>query len=146
MDVTQRSALIVDDSAILLMVVGEMFEDAGFRVLTARSGDAALEILEGQGPSITVLFSDINMPGAVDGVMLAQVATSRWPHIKTILASGQSRSDVQNMPGSSSYLEKPFTYAALTRLLEADGSIGASAAIPSAFNTLSRNSGFPAQA
>jgi CheY-like chemotaxis protein len=147
MDVTQRSgALIVDDSALLLLVVGEMFEDAGYRVLTASSGDAALEILESKASSITVMFSDINMPGKVDGVMLAQVAASRWPHIRTILSSGLSRSDVHDFPSSCSYIGKPFTHASLTSLLQSPGAIGASAATSFAPGAFKGNSDVHAQA
>ena len=112
------NALVVDDNPLILMIVSEIVEEAGFRVLTARSGDEAMNTLEVQGPSTTILFSDVKMPGAMDGLMLAQTVAKRWPHIKIILASGHASPEFQDIPENATFIEKPFTQASLLYLLE----------------------------
>jgi len=112
-----QNALVVDDSPLVLMIVSEIVEEAGFCVLTARSGDDAMNTLEIQGSSITLLVSDIKMPGTMDGFMLAQIVAKRWPHINTILASGHSRHEFRNIPDNAIFIEKPFTRDSLISLL-----------------------------
>jgi len=118
MDVEKIStALVVDDNPLIIMFVSEIIEESGFSVLTARSGEEAINILEVQGSSTTLLFSDIKMPGAIDGVMLAHVVAKRWPHINMILSSGHSRDEFQDILENASFLEKPFTRDSLISLL-----------------------------
>jgi CheY-like chemotaxis protein len=110
-------ALVVDDNPLIIMFVSEIIEEAGFSVLTARSGEEAINTLEVQGSSTTLLFSDVKMPGAIDGVMLAHVVSKRWPHINIILSSGHSRYEFQDISENASFLEKPFTRNSLISLL-----------------------------
>lgn len=111
-------ALVVDDNPLILMIASEILTEAGFRVLSASSGDEALEFLERHGSFIILLFSDVTMPGTMDGFMLAQIAADRWPHIRTILASGQANPGPKHIPESATFIEKPFTEAALISLVE----------------------------
>src|ERR1700727_2958340 len=83
-----RAVLVVEDEMMLRMRAVDMVEDAGFTPVEAVNADDALAILE--SPSdIELLFTDIQMPGSMDGLKLAYAVHQRWPLIKIILVSGQ---------------------------------------------------------
>jgi CheY-like chemotaxis protein len=79
--------LVVEDELMLRMRAVDIVEDAGFVPLEALNADEAIQILESRD-DIAVLFTDIQMPGSMDGLRLAHLVHSRWPHIKIILVSG----------------------------------------------------------
>src|SRR6476661_10850635 len=80
--------LVVEDEMILRMRAVDIVEDAGFCPVEAINADEAIQILESRD-DISLLFTDIQMPGSMDGLKLAHAAHRRWPHIKIILVSGQ---------------------------------------------------------
>ena len=82
--------LIVDDEPLLRMLATEAVEDAGFAVLQAANADEAVAHLE-TNPDVALLFTDINMPGSMDGLTLAHTVQSRWPAIRILIVSGQVR-------------------------------------------------------
>src|ERR1700704_4587517 len=82
------TVLIVEDEMILRMRAVDIVEDAGFTAIEAVNADDALAILESRS-DISVLFSDIQMPGSMDGLTLSHAVHDRWPSIKIILVSGQ---------------------------------------------------------
>jgi CheY-like chemotaxis protein len=88
-DPTSRSTnvLVVEDEMLLRMRAVDIVEDAGFTAVEAVSADEALAILETRS-DISLLFSDIQMPGSMDGLKLAHAVHDRWPSIKIILVSG----------------------------------------------------------
>ena len=73
--------LVVEDEFLVRISTVEMIEDAGFRVLQAADADEAIEILQVR-PDIRVIFTDIHMPGSMDGLRLAHAVRARWPPIK----------------------------------------------------------------
>jgi CheY-like chemotaxis protein len=73
--------LIVEDELLLRMDSAEMIENAGFEVVQTRNADEAIAILQAR-PAIHVVFTDIQMPGSMDGLKLAQFVRDRWPPIK----------------------------------------------------------------
>src|SRR6266545_732479 len=79
--------LIVEDEALVRETAVDVLGDAGFQVLEAGNGHDALALLE-SNPDVRVLFTDLNMPGSMDGLMLAFMASVRWPHLALILSSG----------------------------------------------------------
>src|SRR5260370_40734471 len=79
--------LIVEDDELVRELGVEFLSDAGFQVLEATNGEEALSLLE-SNPNIGVLFTDINMPGPLDGITLASVAAVQWPHLAIIIGSG----------------------------------------------------------
>jgi len=81
--------LVVEDEVLLRMDAAEVIQSAGFDVLEARSADEAISILE-QRNDIRLIFTDINMPGSMDGVKLAHFVKNRWPPIKIIATSGHA--------------------------------------------------------
>ena len=88
--------LVVEDEMVLRMRAVDIVEDAGFSSLEAVNVDEALAILESRS-DISLLFTDIQMPGSLDGLKLAHAVHKRWPTIKIILVSGQvNLSDGEN--------------------------------------------------
>lgn len=98
--------LVVEDELMLRMRAVDIVEDAGFAPIEAVNADQAIQILESRN-DIAVLFTDIQMPGSMDGLRLAHHVHSRWPHIKIILVSGQIAVDDSEKPYNSKFFPKP---------------------------------------
>src|SRR6202049_3937916 len=82
------NVLIVEDEMLLRMRAVDIVEDAGFHPVEAVNADEAMSILESRS-DISLLFTDIQMPGSMDGLKLAHAVYERWPSIKIILVSGK---------------------------------------------------------
>lgn len=108
---TKPFALAVDDDPIILMDVSAILEDAGFRCHEADDGDAALRLLAGQADGVTLLFSDVEMPGSIDGFALARHVAKEWPWIEIVIASGRIVPEPGNMPDRATFISKPFSAA-----------------------------------
>lgn len=98
--------LIVEDEMILRMRAVDMVEDAGFTPLEAIDADQAMTLLESRS-DIELLFTDIQMPGSMDGIKLAFAVHERWPSIKIILVSGQIKPVGDEKPADSRFFGKP---------------------------------------
>src|ERR1700709_1853281 len=100
------NVLIVEDEMMLRMRAVDIVEDAGFRSVEAVNADEALSILESRS-DISLLFTDIQMPGSLDGLKLAHAVHKRWPAIKIILVSGQVNLSDAEKPTDSRFFGKP---------------------------------------
>jgi CheY-like chemotaxis protein len=98
--------LVVEDEMLLRMWAVDMVEDAGFTSVEAVNADEAVAILESRS-DIALLFTDIQMPGSMDGLKLAYAVHERWPPIKIILVSGQLRLANIDIPTDSRFFGKP---------------------------------------
>ena len=98
--------LVVEDEMLLRLRVVDMVEDAGFIPVEAVDGDEALAILQSRS-DIALLFTDIQMPGSIDGLQLAHAVHQLWPPIKIILASGQLKLSSSDIPQDSRFFGKP---------------------------------------
>ena len=98
--------LVVEDEMVLRMRAVDMVEDAGFTAVEAINADEALAILEARS-DISLLFSDIQMPGSIDGLKLAHAVHDRWPSIKIILVSGLVKVSDEDKPTDSRFFAKP---------------------------------------
>jgi len=98
--------LVVEDEMLLRMRTVDMVEDAGFTSIEAVDADEAVAILESRS-DIALLFTDIQMPGSMDGLKLAHAVHERWPPIKIILVSGQLRLASIDIPADSRFFGKP---------------------------------------
>src|SRR5271155_3674357 len=96
------SVLVVEDEMLLRMRAVDMVEDAGFTPVEAVNADDALAILESRS-DIELLFTDIQMPGTMDGLKLAKAVHARWPLIKIILVSGQLKLTDDDKPADSRF-------------------------------------------
>ncbi len=100
--------LIVDDEAMLRLIAMDVLEDRGYRVLEAPDAITALKILADHC-DIGVVFTDINMPGPLNGIDLAHEVHRRWPAVKLIVTSGRLRPTPDEMPDDGRFVAKPYT-------------------------------------
>ena len=103
---TSPIVLVVEDEMLLRMRAVDMVEDAGYVSLEAVDADGALVILQSRS-DIALLFTDVQMPGSMNGLELAHAVHKRWPPIKIILASGQLKLSSDDIPQDSRFFGKP---------------------------------------
>ena len=103
----QYAVLVVEDDPILLMDAMELVEDAGLTAYGARDADAAIGLLE-RHPDIRILFSDVEMPGSMDGLKLARAVRDRWPPVTIIMTSGRVKVGAEDMPENGMFFAKPY--------------------------------------
>ena len=108
--------LIVEDESLLRMLAVEVVEEAGFVAIEARDADEAVVLLESRA-DITLLFTDINMPGSMDGLKLAHAVRDRWPPIKILVVSGKHQLQSSDHPSNSCFVGKPYQASALVEEL-----------------------------
>ena len=99
--------LVVEDEPMLLLMAGSVVEDAGFHPLYAANADEAVRILEAR-TDIRLVLTDVDMPGAMDGVRLAAAIRHRWPPIEIIVVSGHHTVDLDELPDRSRFFQKPY--------------------------------------
>ena len=99
--------LVVEDEPILRMMAVDVVEDAGFEAVEATDADDAVRILE-RRLDIRVVFTDIDMPGGIDGMRLAATIRDRWPPIEIIITSGKRRPLPEDMPARGVFFPKPY--------------------------------------
>jgi two-component sensor histidine kinase len=121
--------LVVEDDMVLRMRAVDVVEDAGFTPLEAVNADEAIAILESR-PDISLLFTDVQMPGSMDGLKLAHAVYGRWPHIKIILVSGQIAVTDEDKPRDSRFFGKPISMKQMISELPDMIGAGASKAVP----------------
>ena len=101
-----KVVLVVEDEPLLLMMAGEMVEDAGFKPILAHNADEAILILESRD-DISIVFTDVRMPGSMDGIRLAAAVRHRWPTIKLMVVSGHVTGESELPPGTH-FFRKPY--------------------------------------
>ena len=99
--------LLVEDELLLRMDSAELIENAGFEVVQAANADEAIDMLTAR-PDIHVVFTDIQMPGTMDGLKLARFVRDRWPPIKIVATSGLVRVGEDDLPAGGVFLPKPY--------------------------------------
>jgi CheY-like chemotaxis protein len=104
--------LVVEDEMLLRMRAVDMVEDAGYTSVEAVDADEAVAILESRS-DIGLMFTDIQMPGSMDGLKLAHTVHERWPSIKIILVSGQLKPSNIDIPADSRFFGKPLEAKAM---------------------------------
>lgn len=99
--------LIVEDEFLLRMDAVAFMTDSGFTVYEASNADQAIALLELHN-DIRAVFTDIQMPGSMDGLKLAHYVRGRWPPVQLIITSGHARQRAQDMPSGSGFVGKPY--------------------------------------
>jgi two-component system, response regulator PdtaR len=99
--------LIVEDEFLLRTDAVAFLEDAGFDVYEASNADDTIALLE-LHDNIRAVFTDIQMPGSMDGLKLARYVRGRWPPVKLILTSGHARPRPEDMPAGCWFFGKPY--------------------------------------
>jgi CheY-like chemotaxis protein len=98
--------LIVEDEALVRLSGVGIFADAGFRIIEAVNSDEAL-FLEADS-DVQLVFTDVNMPGTIDGLALARQVHDRWPRIGIMVVSGQSMPQPHELRAGSRFHRKPY--------------------------------------
>lgn len=101
------SVLVVEDEALVRMDIVDALERDGFEVFEAANADEAIMLLV-RISRIQVMFTDIDMPGSMDGLKLAAAVADRWPPIKIIVTSGYRKVDIGLLPHVSKFFQKPY--------------------------------------
>jgi CheY-like chemotaxis protein len=99
--------LVVEDDYLLRLDAADMIKAADFEVIEAANADEAIAILESRN-DIAVIFTDVQMPGSMDGLRLARAVRGRWPPIKIITTSGQRIIEELDLPEGGRFLPKPY--------------------------------------
>jgi two-component system, response regulator PdtaR len=108
--------LVVEDEFLVRMAAIGMVEEAGFEAVEAADADEAIAILETR-PDIHVVFTDLRMPGSMDGLKLATYVRGKWPPIKIVATSGDHRLQKGDVPEDVPFLPKPYTRAQIAATL-----------------------------
>lgn len=108
--------LIVEDDYLLRSDAMQRLEEQGFEILEAANADEAIVLLE-QRADIAVIFTDIDMPGTMNGLKLAHAVRNRWPPIKIIATSGHVQLQGDALPSGGRFVGKPYSFRHLTDLI-----------------------------
>jgi CheY-like chemotaxis protein len=119
--------LVVDDDFLVRLNALSLLEEAGFSVLEAGSADEAIAVLE-RRKDIRIVFTDINMPGSMDGLRLAHAIRDRWPPIDIVLTSGRMCVREEDMPERGVFLGKPYEPGELVQMVRSLASEDATSA------------------
>lgn len=108
--------LVVEDEFLIREYAVEMVNEAGFEAIEAANADEAIGILECRS-DIQIVFTDVHMPGSIDGLKLAQAVRDRWPPIKLIVTSGQMTVSESALPTGGRFFSKPYQPSEIARAL-----------------------------
>jgi DNA-binding NtrC family response regulator len=108
----KKVILLVDDEPLLLLDAGDLLVEAGYEVITASSADHAIKLLS-EGANVSLVVTDINMPGSMSGLGLIKVIRDRWPPVKLIIVSSHSVFKQGDVPADVPIFGKPFRFKEL---------------------------------
>jgi DNA-binding NtrC family response regulator len=111
------TVLIVEDEPLVRLNAADMVEEAGWKAIEAANSSEALELLDADIP-VDVLFTDINMPGEMDGLELAACVHQRRPHVHLVVTSGKRALADCVLPDNGTFLPKPYGFYDLVRVIE----------------------------
>lgn len=104
----QPVVLVVEDEELLRLSAADLLEEAGYEVIDAADADAALGVMA-RRPDVRVLFTDIQMPGGLNGMELARKVHEQWPHVLLLITSGARRPSRAEIADNGHFLPKPYT-------------------------------------
>jgi CheY-like chemotaxis protein len=109
--------LVVEDEVLVRLHAVSLLEEAGFSTLQAGSADEAIALLQAR-EDIRIVFTDIQLPGSMDGLRLAHAIRHRWPPIELVLTSGQAKVSDEDLPARGLFLGKPYERAELVPMMQ----------------------------
>ena len=107
MGLCRVAVLVVEDEALVRMGIVDFLDEHGFEVFEAESADDAIAIL-GSTSRIAIMFTDVDMPGGMDGLKLAAAVRHRWPPIKIVVTSGHRQVNLDDLPVEARFFAKPY--------------------------------------
>ncbi|MBP1847830.1 CheY-like chemotaxis protein [Rhizobium petrolearium] len=108
--------LVVEDSPMIRMGAVDLVLSAGYEALEAGDADEAIRILQSRA-DIDLVFTDVQMPGTMDGIKLSHYIRDRWPPVKLIVASGAAIIEESMLPGGSRFFSKPYDELTITEAM-----------------------------
>jgi CheY-like chemotaxis protein len=114
---SQQTVLIVEDEVLIRMSSAATLEDAGFRILEAGSCAQALEMLLANN-DISLLMTDVRMPGEMDGLDLVELVRRNHPQIRAMVVSGNTSAQQARDAGAQAFLPKPFMAHSLVQAMQ----------------------------
>lgn len=111
-----KTVLVVEDESLVRIDAAESLREAGFEVLEAADACEALETME-RRDDIGVVFTDIEMPGGMNGLELARLVRRTRPRMRLILTSGTARMDPNEIPDHGAFLSKPYSPDVVARTI-----------------------------
>lgn len=99
--------LVVEDETFTRIDAVEMLGEAGFDTVEAANADEAIQILE-RDPNIRLIFTDIDMPGSMNGLKLAAAVRERWPPVRIVATSGHFNVQAGDLPSDARFITKPY--------------------------------------
>ena len=100
--------LVVDDEVIVRMLACDILSDSGFHCLEAVDAQEALALIDAR-PDITLMFTDVEMPGEVNGAGLAHLVAMRAPKVKILITSGAAALQASDLPAGARFIRKPYS-------------------------------------
>lgn len=110
------AVLVVEDEPLILMDIVDQLQAEGFKTYEAINADAAVALLE-EHADIGLIFTDIDMPGSMDGLKLAAAVRNRWPPVRIIVTSGRHVVSEADMPEGTVFFAKPYDPATIAQLM-----------------------------
>jgi DNA-binding NtrC family response regulator len=104
----RRTILVVEDDADLRSLIAMLFEEGELEIVECESAEAALANMLLRGRDVIMIFADVRLPGAMDGLDLAREAKMRWPHLTVVLTSGNPGGRLEALPPDVIYMPKPW--------------------------------------
>jgi CheY-like chemotaxis protein len=105
---SKAAILVVEDEALIRLWAADLLEENGFSVLEAKDAEAALKVLQSR-PDVKLLFTDVQMPGSLNGIELAREVHARWPHVLLVITSGRERPMRAEIPDDGRFVAKPYS-------------------------------------
>lgn len=115
---SRSTILVVEDDEDQRALAATVFEEAGFKVIECESAEAAAAVIEAKRGEIAMIFTDVRLPGRMDGVELAHIARDRSPSVPVIVTSGAAGERLRELPDTTEYMQKP--WRALDLLMRAE--------------------------
>ena len=109
MDKSEITVLVVEDEPLVLMSTADFLQDEGFTVLEAATADEAIVLLE-NNPQMSILFTDVDMPGTMAGLKLSAAVRNRWPPVRIVVTSGHRIVDITELPDGGVFFSKPYRH------------------------------------
>jgi CheY-like chemotaxis protein len=109
--------LIVEDEGLTRIDAADIVTAGGFEVIQAANADEAIRILESRD-DICIVFTDVHMPGSMDGLKLANAVRNRWPPIRIVVTSGRVRLGPDDIPTGARFLPKPYAARDVVRTFQ----------------------------
>ena len=109
--------LVVEDETFIRMDAVDMLRAAGFDVVEAINADEAIHMLE-RDPNIQLIFTDIDMPGSMNGLKLAAAVRKRWPPVRIIATSGHFKVQAGDLPLDARFISKPYQPAQIINAIQ----------------------------